>query len=216
MEGNFQASFIPKKPLVQTQGAQNHTHVSIFSILSVLVFILSIAAAVGCFLWVRVLQDQVEDNKITLQTTRESFDPRLIDELKRVNTRIDVAKELMQKHLAISNFFDVIESFTLRSVRFKNFNYNFDPENNNIVLSMNGEAESFSAIALQSDVLGKTKALTNPILSNLALDEKGRVTFTLNATVAPSLLLYKDFVQGAAPAAATSTEPAGATPNATQ
>lgn len=198
MDGNFQASFIPKKPLVPTQGAQSHTHVSIFSILSVLIFIVSIVAAVGVVLWVRILEQSVEESKVTLQRSRESFDPRLIDELKRVNTRIDVAKELMQKHLAISNFFDVIESFTLRSVRFSNFSYIFEPDTNNILLSMNGEAESFSAIALQSDVLGKTKSLVNPILSNLAQTEKGRITFTLNATVPPSILLYKDTVVGAA------------------
>lgn len=206
MEGNFQSSFIPKKPLVPTQGADRHTHVSIFSILTVIIFIASIAAAAGCFVWVRMLEQKVEESKMVLQQTRESFDPRLIDELKRVNTRIDVAKELMQKHIAISNFFDVIESFTLRSVRFKNFQYDFEPDSNMIKLSMNGEGESFSSIALQSDVLNKTNALTNPILTNLALGDRGRVTFNLTAGVDPSLLLYKDTLQGIPPISATTTD----------
>jgi len=215
MDGKLQSSFIPKKPLTGIQEAAPQTHVSIFSVLAVFLFVISIGLAGGAFFWVTVLEKQKDLNIQTLEDSRKQFDPSLIDELKRVNTRIDVAKELLDRHVSVSNFFDIIEGFTLRSVRFTNFSYVLGSNTEEVIkLQMNGEAESFSAIALQSDVLGKNKSLSNPILSNLALKEGGKISFTLGAEVPASILLYKDFVKGATPAQAATSTTATSTPPA--
>jgi hypothetical protein len=59
---------------------------------------------------------------------------------------------------------------------------------------MNGIAQTFSALALQSDMLqdaGTLKYLSSPVISNYTLDQQGNVIFTFSSQLVPSQFLYK-------------------------
>ena len=189
MENKFQTSFIPKTPLVADQHAgSSHSSMSFLTLASLIVFVLSILGAICTFGWTKILLKQQAEDQATLKSTREAFDPALIQELKAVNNRIDAAKALLASHTAVSGLFDIIQALTLQSVRFKQFTYEYNTKG--IKLTMSGEATSFTAIALQSDVFGKNQMIKNPILSNLTLGNNGSVTFDFSGTVDPSILAY--------------------------
>ena len=60
---------------------------------------------------------------------------------------------------------------------------------------LEGEARSYSSVALQSDIFGDNKYLKNPIFSNLGLAKSGDVTFNLELNLDPSVMLYKESIK---------------------
>jgi hypothetical protein len=199
METKFQTSFIPKKPLVTdtTVHSSHGSGTSVLMIIAVLLFIASIAGAAFTFVWKNVLIKSQENYKVQLADSEKRFNTSLIEDLKRANTKIDLGKQLLNNHLAVSEIFSIISKLTIAGVRFSSFDFTSPTKDSDgIKVTMKGVGNSFSAIAFQSDVFGQSqkyglnKVLKNPVLSDLALDVNGNVGFTFTATVNPIDLSY--------------------------
>ncbi|MBU6427338.1 hypothetical protein KGQ27_03865 [Patescibacteria group bacterium] len=229
METRFQTSFIPKKTLPTTgaSGAAGLTGVgtnfrstpphrigSLFFDLAVLLFIVSLAAAVGMYGWKSLSLSQQDALKQQLAERQQQFNPDLIAELKRINVKIDAAKQLLASHLALSNVFGVISRMTAENIRFTSMDLTAPTQQSgDIKVALDGYGKDLSAVAFQSDVLsrlnqyGLDKIVKNPILSNPSLDPAGAVSFKLAVSLDPSALSYADSVSGSA--ANASSAPAG-------
>ena len=72
---------------------------------------------------------------------------------------------------------------------------------------MMGEAKSFNAVALQSDVFGGERSFQDPIFSNFTLNENGNVIFKFSTSVEPELLRYLETLVG---------KPSSSIPDATE
>ncbi len=59
---------------------------------------------------------------------------------------------------------------------------------------LTGTADSFSTVALQSDQFGASKVLKDIIFSNIGVQDGGAVSFTVSASIDPSLILYKNVI----------------------
>jgi hypothetical protein len=191
MDTKFQTSFIPKKPLVPTLGPKSSKHVSFISIIIVFIFLLSLLAAGGVFLYKQFLKSSITQMETKLAAAEAALDPALINEWVRLDKRIESGKELLNVHLALSSFFTLLQEMTLTTVRFKNFSYIVAP-GQKIAITMDGEADSFAAVALQSDEFAKqAKYMSNQLFSNINLDPTGTIIFRFTATIDPQLILYK-------------------------
>jgi len=69
---------------------------------------LSLAAAAGCLCLEAVHPVSQESYKSTLSTREQQFNTDLISQLKGENVRIDLAKQLLRNHMALSQIFDII------------------------------------------------------------------------------------------------------------
>lgn len=184
---NQTTSFIPKKPLenkVESSGRQT----SIFLVASVFIFIVSLVATGSVYFYKSLLNKRIENMSVSLEKAKAAFEPALILELKRLNSRIDASSSITAKHMAASQVFELLEGLTLQSIRYKKFGYS--TTNEKITVSVSGEAKNYSSVALQSSILGKSPYIKDPIFSNLSLDNKGNVNFDLTAYVDPSLVSY--------------------------
>ena len=198
METKFQTSFIPKKPLVtDTTVHTSHSGTSVLMVVAVLLFIASIAGGAFTYLWKNVLITTQEKYKTQLADSEKRFNSTLIEQLKRANTKIDLSKQLLTNHLAVSEVFSIISKLTIAGVRFSSFDFSSPTKDSDgIRVSMKGVGNSFSAIAFQSSVFGQSqkyglnKVLKNPVLSDLALDQNGNVGFTFTTTINPTDLSY--------------------------
>lgn len=218
METKFQTSFIPKRPLPATGmpgvGAgvplnKRSAHAgSLFLNLSVLIFILSIGAGAIVYAWKIVLENNLNSYKKQLADKQSQVDPTLIQTLRVVNARIDLAKALLEKHAAVSSVFDIVGRMTAESVRFVSMEVttptaanNNSPTppvgaNPNIVLTLNGLGLNLSTVAFQAQVLtelekyGLKEIIRNPILSDPNIENDGSVTFKLKEEVDPSTIIY--------------------------
>ncbi len=185
-------SFIPKKPLSSVkQKPRSGSSAGLFFGISLIIFVISVGTGTFLYAYNVFLEKKVTNMNTSLERAKSAFEPSLIMELKRVNTRIGFAEKILDKHVAFSKFFKILEEDTLKSVRFKQFTYSIDNKGG-VDIDISGEARDYSSIALQSDVFGDNKYIKNPIFSNLGLDSFGNITFNLTAGVDPSLVLYKN------------------------
>lgn len=205
MDTNFQtpgagpSSFIPKKPLSAVQSlGQGRGSINFFSLIGTIIFIIALLSAGAAFGYKIMLNRSIEQSQQALARARAAFDPSLVATLSALDARIEGGKEILSTHRAVSGFFELLETLTLRSIRFKSFEYVLVGKDS-INVTMKGEGESFSSIALQSDVFAKNKFMKNPIISDLTLEQNGNVGFNFTATIDPTLMMYRPAADVAAP-----------------
>ncbi|MEK7596779.1 MAG: hypothetical protein AAB450_01555 [Patescibacteria group bacterium] len=190
MDPQFKTSFIPKKPIVAPAGGYSApSTINLFSLLAMTLFIIALVLSGAVFFYKSLLAKQIESNKATLERAKGAFDPELIERIIRLDTRIETSKKLLADHLAISPFFDFLSTVTLHTVRFKDFSFSYLSKNK-IKVEMKGQAESYASIALESDLLNSQKYLKDTIVSDMALEPSGLVSFKVEATIDPSLVSY--------------------------
>ncbi|MDO8594715.1 MAG: hypothetical protein Q7R93_04360 [bacterium] len=194
----LQTSFIPKKsPMIAppTVGFGGHT-INLFAVIGLIVFFLAAGLAATVFFYRAYLVQTIGDMDTSLAAAKKSFEPEFIDKASRLNFRIMGAKELLDTHRALSPLFDILEKKTLESVRFQDFNFSVIG-GSEISLLMTGQAKSFNAVALQSDVFGTEPSFKDPIFSNFNLSENGDIIFNFRTTIDAKLLRYRETVLGA-------------------
>src|ERR1035437_2075754 len=223
METKFQTSFIPKKPLAVSNTGQARHSISILLTISIIVFIISLGAAGFAYAWENVLNSEQNQYKDTLAKDQDQFNTDLINTLTKANIKIDIAKSLIAKHLAVSEIFGIIGQLTIGSVQWKSFTFSAPATSgasaggtsNDITVSMQGETDSYYSVAYQSDVfgqsskLGANQVIKNPVLSNLSVGSNGKVVFSFTASVDLSKLSYTDEIsaQNTASQSSTSSTP---------
>jgi hypothetical protein len=200
--------------------------VSILLTVSVALFILSLGGAGFAFAWEKVLDSQQNKYKDDLAADQNQFNTSLISTLTAANEKINLAKDLIQNHLAASEIFNIIGQLTITSVQWKSFTFSAPAvsgssagransgTNNDITVSMQGEADSYYSVAYQSDVFGQSSefgsnnVIKNPVLSNLSVGSDGKVGFSFTASVDPSELSYVSELSGQNTSSTSSSAPA--------
>lgn len=189
MDPQLQRSFIPKKPMTAT-AQRAPSSINLFSLLATVIFIIALALSGGVFFYHNLLQKQIDSDKTSLDRAKGEFEPDLINQIVRLDSRIEISKKLLASHIAVTPFFNFLSSVTLKSVRFKDFNFSYLAPDK-IIVSMKGQAQSYASVALQSDILNaQPKYLKNTLLADMALEPAGTVSFSVTTTVDPSLLSY--------------------------
>lgn len=190
MDSKFQQSFIPKESLGGGMNFRAGQGLGIFPLIAIVIFLISAGAFGVAYLYKQSIVREISKLDADLAQTREIFQPATIAEFKKLSNRLSVADKLLNNHTSLSRVFDVLEKETLKSVYFNSFY--LAGADKGFSLALKGVAKNFSAVALQSDVLGKNPAIKNPIFSNLDLDQKGNVVFDVAASVEPAVLFYKN------------------------
>jgi hypothetical protein len=202
METKFQTSFIPKKnagnsSLGAARQVSHHT-TSVYMVIAVVVFVASLAGIGGAYAWTAYLNANLDGYKNDLAAREKQFDVDTIQTLKQENVRIDLAKQVLSKHLALSQIFAIVGKLTIASVRFLSMDVSV-PANasDGVKVTLSGYGSNLASVAFQSDVLGNLeqynlrKVVKNPIMSNPSLDPKGTVSFSLTAVIDAGNLLYE-------------------------
>jgi hypothetical protein len=189
MDPRFQTSFIPKKPIVSAPGGGGPRTINLFALLATVLFIGTILLAGGVFFYKSYLEKGLEADKQELAKVRKDDDPNLIKKVIRLDSRIVTSKRLIESHIAVSPFFNYLSTITLKTVRFKDFDFSYLGKDN-VTVSLTGEASGYEAVALQSDLLVKQQELSNVIIGDLSLKDSGRVEFRVTANVKSDLLSY--------------------------
>ncbi len=190
MDPQVSTSFIPKKSFAEARRVGGSGLFGNFISLGALfVFIFSLVAAGGTFAYTGFLKSSITQKTEQLNKSQAAFDPVVIQELLRLDERIINARTLMQKHIAPSAIFNFLGTQTLESVQFNSFDYTFQSDGSASV-SLSGTAASFSAVALQSDQFGGSKALKGVVFSGIAVDQRGRVSFSVKQTIDSALINY--------------------------
>ena len=195
MDIKSHTSFIPKKAFNAANTALHSkgNSIGILFLLTLIIFISAIVFSLGVFLYQQFLIKDIENKSSQLKRARAEFEPTLIQEINRLEKRIQSSRNILRKHKTTSSFFNLLEDLTLVNIQFKNLEYNVD-ENGRANISMKGKAKSFNSVALQSDIFGKSGSIQEPIFSNLNIDNKGDVEFDFMAFIDSNLILYENTI----------------------
>ncbi|MFH0755229.1 MAG: hypothetical protein V1910_00995 [bacterium] len=198
METKYQTSFIPKKPVIATPS--KNISVDLFFLISIIIFLISLGLAGYVFLAKKVLIQKIVSNQKTIEDNKNGLtsDSITIESLVEFNSRINTAKDLLDKHISISPIFDFLQQTTLKSVSFKNFNFTSLGKDasgvNKISVQMLGIAKNWETVASQADEFGKAdwkKIIDEPKISNLSVNTDGSISFQFSAFINPEFLSYK-------------------------
>ena len=188
----MQTSFIPKKTYDQKKTKKRNYGGLLMGIAGV-VFIAVILLAGTVFLYNRYLTSEIERMAETLEREKGSLEKEIIQELSRVDERIEASKKILDQHITLAPLFELLERNTLRAVRFEDLS--FYPYDDEWILEMSGTANSYATIALQSDVFGKNKNMSELIFSNLGIGQDGGVIFDVSIKIDPRLLSYRNSLE---------------------
>ena len=207
MDPQVSSSFIPKKTMESAVTRPSGRSTGLLLLLAVLIFVASLVAAGGVFAYKGLLKQSIASKSNSLTLNQKAYDPGVIQELTRVDTRINEANILLDKHIAPSAIFGFLSQQTLEKVQFVNFTYDAGGTDGSSKISLNGLADSFSTVALQSDQFGASKALKDIIFSGVNSDTTGKINFSVSATIVPSLISYSNALS-ATPATPIEVPPA--------
>lgn len=187
-----QTSFIPKRTLDTQTRIERADTVSIFTVLSTLVFFISILAAGGIFFWKQTLTNQVAEVESLLVREQQSFDAQGIADLTQLDRRLTASAQLLDSRLYTSKIFQLLDSNTIQTVRFSKFSV--DPslvDKTKLKIMVSGQAKDYASVALQSDVFSKlSQSILEYEFSNLTLDQAGNVLFDMSATVDKNIVFF--------------------------
>jgi hypothetical protein len=179
-------SFIPKKPLV---GEARSGGGGLLMLLAILIFVISLVAAGGAFAYGKYLDSALADKDASLKKAEGAFDTASIIDLSRLDIRLGQARDLLDSHVAPSGLFTFLSATTLERVQFTSMTLDVGADGSAKLL-LQGVADSFSSLALQSDQFSAAKVLRDVVFSGISTDPSGRVVFSVSAGVDPSLLSY--------------------------
>lgn len=189
MDQTVQTSFIPKRPLNESSVVQKRP-VGIFTFIATVIFLASIVAAIGVYVYKKSLIKSVADKSSQLQIAQNSFEPSLIRDLQTIDKRFDGASSILSNHIMLSPIFEELSRLTIRSVRYTKFSYSIEKDTKVVTVSMSGQASDYNSIALQANAFNASKSVRNVVFSNLTLDDKGKPSFDLSFTVDSSFVKY--------------------------
>ncbi|MBI2611110.1 hypothetical protein HYW60_04250 [Candidatus Kaiserbacteria bacterium] len=181
----------------------------LFALIAIVLLVASVALAIGIFLYREYLAASAASKIEQLERAKAAFEPSLIAELTRLDDRMQAASEILQKHIAPSAIFEMLERNTIGSVGFTSLDFEVaDAEN--MAVQMDGVAGSVNGIALQADLFSEDGMFTSPVFSNINREIDG-VHFSLSASVDPLAINFAQLlVVPPAPAAPQQTFPFGA------
>lgn len=205
MDSPTQPTFIPHEAVTSSGASRSGGGLSeLMLLVGIILLIISGALAAGVFLYTQYLQTSSASELDQLNRAQASLDPSLIQQLTRLDDRMNAAETLLAAHLAPSQFFSILEQSTVQDISFSSLNY--DATNPaNVTLTMTGVAGSVNSIALQAQVFSQSGIITNPIFSAIDAEQEG-VHFNFTALVNPSAIAYEKLVSGGAAAPATKTQ----------
>ncbi|MCA9352571.1 hypothetical protein KC901_00100 [Patescibacteria group bacterium] len=191
MDKEFKTTFIPKKNPIGAKAPESKTvkaRRSLFGILALLLFVTAVVSTIGVYLYKARLVSVINSRIDSINRAEKAFEPSVILDLKKLDIRLRAGTELLNQHVAVSDFLDSLGESTLPDISFREFSFSYAPDGS--AVSMTGEAKGYLQIAQQSDIFESNNYIQNHIFSDFALTDTGRITFSLQFTLNPELLQF--------------------------
>lgn len=195
-------SFVPKQP-VNTAARRPKSGSNLFLLISLGIAGISVLAAGGTFGYKLYLENVRTAKAAELEAAEEAINMDTVEDFIRLRNRLVSAQTLLNQHVYLSQFFDVLEANTLQTVRFNSLAISV-ADDRSAEITMDGVARSFNALAAQSEALATERRIKRAIFSSITVNTNGTVAFKLSAEIDPRLIVSSD---SPTPAAAQPTTP---------
>lgn len=175
-----------------------------FLALSYLILLIAIVASAGAFGYKFYLDTVLKSKEAEVTKAQNEIDQATVTGFIRLRDRFISAKDILDHQVALSQYFDVLETLTLQNVRFNSLKVGVGNDRVATV-TLAGGAKTFNALAAQSAALAGEKRIKRAIFSGINVSPDNTVTFTLTAQLDPSLIELSAATVAPPPSAATTT-----------
>jgi hypothetical protein len=181
-------SFVPKQP-VKTVTRRPQPGSNLFSISSLVVLGIAVVGCGAVFGYQKFLEGVRDADAAKLQAAEQDISQETVTGFIRTRDRFSAAKDILNAHIAFSQYLDALESTTLQNVRFSNLTFDRDTTGKETI-AMSGIARSFNSLAAESALFTNVKELKRAIFSGITVNPKdGSVLFTFTANLDPALII---------------------------
>lgn len=195
MANEIQTSFIPKGQDAPRRSYRGNV-MGLFTFITLLIFAVSLLTFAGAYGYRYILSEQInrpcsaENQKscglvASLEIEKKELRIDLIERYVNLSRKMNIARDLINKHRSLNLFFAALEELTLQSIQFTKLDFIAD----NFVLE--GRTSSYEDIAVQAKVFSEDKRFRAARFSNFGVDKENRITFKVNLEVDPLLLVYR-------------------------
>ena len=196
MDTKFQTSFIPKRPVETGTAPVRAKHpLNLLSIIATFIFIVAVIAAGGEFAYKHYVNGKLVEMNQQLEVAKASIKDELINQFIRLDSRLRSSEQLLRGHVATSLLFSALQNSTVKNIQFSDMTYVTDQGSGAVNVFMRGISASYNAVALQASIFNDSKYIKNALFSDMNLDTKGQVQFTLKASVPSDVIAQRNTVQ---------------------
>ncbi len=186
-----------------------------FNFFAYAAFFIALSLAVGVFFYGRILSATLASKDADLSKAEASVDETTVNSFLQLHNRLLSGETLLGNHVALSNFFTLLETIMPTSVRFSSLNLSLDSSSGAVQVDGSGVAKSFNALASASIAFAKDGRIKNAIFSNISVNKNSSVTFAFTASLDPKLVAFSPSASATlAPNASTTTASTTATTSA--
>jgi hypothetical protein len=206
LPSNIPTSFVPHSAATARRFRGDLT--GAFDFFAYLVLGIVFALALGVFLYGRMLSSSQAAKDAELAQAEAATDPVTVENFVRLRDRLTSSGKLLANHVAVSNFFSLLETLVPSTVRIATLHLSVS-DGGAMKFEGTGVAKSFNALAAASTAFARDGRVKDAIFSNIVVSPKdSSVSFALSAALDSKLVLFTPTARDIAPAqapAATST-----------
>lgn len=147
------------------------------------------ALALGVFFYGRILTSIQAGKYAALKEAEANINPATVEGFVQLRDRLDSGALLLANHVAFSGFFTAVETLLPTTIRLTSLHLMLD-DAKKAKLEGSGTAKSFNALAAASAAFATDGRIKEAIFSNVVVNKDSSVSFSLFATLAPSLVAF--------------------------
>lgn len=168
-----------------------------FGFLAYIILGVVVVIAFGVFAYSRLLASSQDAKRAELAKAEAAINLSVVEDFVRLNNRLKSGETLLENHVALSNFFALLNTLTPSTVRFSALHLQLG-RGLTVQLDGTGYARSFNALAVVSAAFAADGRIKDAVFSSIVVNPKdGSVSFKLNAALDPKIVAFT----AAAPAA---------------
>lgn len=185
MPNSPSASFIPKQGPARRSRQTASRQVHIFTILSYVLFVATLAATLGVYLYTSHLQNQLNKEVGTLDGLIGSFKSGDMDRVREFNVRLKQANDRLTNSVSLTSVFSAIESATAQTVQIDELKVNRN-DDQDFTVAAKLSTGSFDSSLFQRSVLESNSIVESVTVDDLTLspaENGGDVSFVATLVV---------------------------------
>ena len=188
MDRGINASFIPKGDIKSKQRRQKAPlATNIFLLIGIIIFLVSLLASLGVFLWSQQLAAANSKSLEELQKNKDNFALSSVENFINLNNRIDAATIILDNHVNVSEIFTILEDDTLKEIYLSDFS--FETQGSEVKVAARGYAPTYAHVAIQADRYGENTTIQDLLLTGVNQSREGGIQFDLSFAVSKDIFI---------------------------
>lgn len=205
-------SFVPRQQFAAPPPRPKRSGQNFFLMASIGIFALALVVAGGTFGYEKYLESSRDAKEASIAAKQQGIDGSTVAQFVALSDRLSAAQTILDNHVAVSQFFDLLEGLTLQSVSITALTLHV-ADDRTATLSVAGNAKTFNALAAESAAFAQQPLIKHAIFSGLNAGKDGTISFTVAADLDSSLIKQKP---PAAPPTAAPAATASSTASTTE